>query len=57
MKSWSREVDSFTLITQMSLYEASSWPLLMERTLSEIVVPKFLNTLSLKTKAIDLNKT
>lgn len=57
MKSWSREADNFTLIMQISLYEASSWPLLMERTLSKIIVPKFLNILSLKTKAIDLNKT
>lgn len=57
MKSWSREEDNFTLIMQMFLCEASSWPLLMERTLSQIIAPKFLNTLSLKTKAIDLNKT
>ena len=53
MKSWIKEEDNFTLIMQMSLCEASSWPLLMERTLSQIIAPKFLNTLSLKTKAID----
>lgn len=57
MKSWSREEGNFTLIMQMSLCEAFSWPLLMERILSQIIAPKFLNTLSLKTKAIGLNKT